>query len=1323
MKIVLAFSIACSLLCHTLTLKAQENSWTELPFPAKNNEFGGPSLSTDDAAYYCELTDVSNPFPMRFFKFNPTTQVWSQGPNLPADDPIFAFGIGTKAYVGFKNRSFYYYDPANNNWHALSNYPMESCAVAFPFSTDNPNSGLSLNNKGYVGTSNSYYNSAGQCISGTQINLWEYNPTVDSWTSKAIMGTFSTLRQNATIMKIGQKIYAGLGNDVLGNDYVDFWEFAPSTNTWTRKADFSGGAKQGAAGFEFCNKGYIVGGSLDYSVWKYDPSTNGWTKHSPNIQNASTGQFYQLQYSSNFTIAEKAYFIPMPTATGKMLQYTPFSEFKTSTIAGAPFCPGDALNVPFTMCGGLFNPGNVFKVELSNSSGSFASPTIIGTLTSTATQASIAATIPAPFQNGNLYRMRVVSTNPMRTSTNNGTDIIIRIAPTVTSGSPTISYITDPAFSITNVFPIGGTFTGPGMINGGKTFSPAAAGIGTHTLTYTFNSCSPTVQTKIVVLDCSSSGPWTQKTNFSVLIREHISATVGTKAYATTGTSGNTLSYFKELWEYDHTANTWTNKNSPFPGAGRVGATSFVIGSKMYVGGGQNYPDGVKNDFYVWNQANNTWNGIAPIPETLVHAVGFSINGFGYVVTGATNPAPGNIAVYPQSLWRYNPTLNVWDKMANYPGIGRACGAGFVVNNKAYVGVGYRYAVADYKDFYAYEPSNNSWIAVADYPEKNHWGVAAVRNNKGYVHMGIADSGPLPTSSYGYEYDPLINSWTKQLDLPSHVRWRASAFSLSNKIFILGGLGPALPIGDANTNELWQLGECDQKALLNFPAQSVICAGISVNIPVALKGPFNTNNVFTAQLSDANGNFGSPLTVGAQAYTAINSMPITIPANIPLGNGYRLRLTSSDPMITGADNGFDIAVTQCGITTLPISPLSFCAGSPVTVSFNVTPGFSDENTQYTLELSDANGVFSPATFMSSTSVLGLNKTVVTQIPVNAVAGSGYRIRARMGNVIYGTDNGTDIVIDNNCIGLALDGTNDQVTVPHHAGYNLGTGDFTLEGWIKLSSTQPNVNPVIVAKRSTASNGFMLRATSSGTKLEFSANGSTSLSSTFTTIFDNNCHHFAVTRSASTLSFYIDGTLKGTASISASINSSTSALNFGADAVSGNYAKGNINEIRFWNVAKSASQISSAKNYSYTAPTTNLIGCWNFKELNSQTVIDASANLNNGYLGSLISADIQDPARNGSFCFQYDRIGEFEETEFSTLQLFPNPFSETINVKIETEGMMYQYEIISMNGTRVGNGTLNSNNGMIYGGQLIKGVYQLHLTSNNGDVQVLKIVKL
>ncbi len=79
------------------------------------------------------------------------------------------------------------------------------------------------------------------------------------------------------------------------------------------------------------------------------------------------------------------------------------------TVAG-PFCTGAAFNVTYTANGG-FNTGNIFSVQISDASGSFASPITIGTISSTALTGTIPCTVPSYFSTSAGYKIRVVSSS------------------------------------------------------------------------------------------------------------------------------------------------------------------------------------------------------------------------------------------------------------------------------------------------------------------------------------------------------------------------------------------------------------------------------------------------------------------------------------------------------------------------------------------------------------------------------------------------------------------------------------------------------------------------------------------------------------------------------------------------------------------------------------------------------------------------------------------------------------------------------------------------------------------------------------------------
>ncbi len=97
----------------------------------------------------------------------------------------------------------------------------------------------------------------------------------------------------------------------------------------------------------------------------------------------------------------------------------------TSTIPLNSYCGGETFTMSYSSSGLTFVGGNNFNVELSDATGSFATPTVIGTLTSAATTGTISCTIPANTPTGTGYRIRTVSDNPVFTGANNGTDITI----------------------------------------------------------------------------------------------------------------------------------------------------------------------------------------------------------------------------------------------------------------------------------------------------------------------------------------------------------------------------------------------------------------------------------------------------------------------------------------------------------------------------------------------------------------------------------------------------------------------------------------------------------------------------------------------------------------------------------------------------------------------------------------------------------------------------------------------------------------------------------------------------------------------------------
>ena len=103
--------------------------------------------------------------------------------------------------------------------------------------------------------------------------------------------------------------------------------------------------------------------------------------------------------------------------------------------------------------------------------------------------------------------------------------------------------------------------------------------------------------------------------------------------------------------------------------------------------------------------------------------------------------------------------------------------------------------------------------------------------------------------------------------------------------------------------------------------------------------------------------------------------------------------------------------------------------------------------------------------------------------------------------------------------LAFDGTGDYLDVPSTVNLSFGTGDFTIEFWIKTSSTGFNImNP----SSATGSGYWGLLVQSSDLRWNSAYNVTNLFAVSATSILDNNWHHVAIARSSGTTKVFYDG---------------------------------------------------------------------------------------------------------------------------------------------------------------------------------------------------------
>ncbi len=91
-------------------------------------------------------------------------------------------------------------------------------------------------------------------------------------------------------------------------------------------------------------------------------------------------------------------------------------------------------------------------------------------------------------------------------------------------------------------------------------------------------------------------------------------------------------------------------------------------------------------------------------------------------------------------------------------------------------------------------------------------------------------------------------------------------------------------------------------------SSDTLCPGDSIIVTYVANGTFNSSNNFTAELSDALGSFASAVNIGSINSTTSGSITGIIPPTTTSGTGYRIRVVSSDPAVTGTDNGSNITI-------------------------------------------------------------------------------------------------------------------------------------------------------------------------------------------------------------------------------------------------------------------------------------------------------------------------------------------------------------------------------------------------------------------------------
>jgi hypothetical protein len=124
-----------------------------------------------------------------------------------------------------------------------------------------------------------------------------------------------------------------------------------------------------------------------------------------------------------------------------------------------------------------------------------------------------------------------------------------------------------------------------------------------------------------------------------------------------------------------------------------------------------------------------------------------------------------------------------------------------------------------------------------------------------------------------------------------------------------------------------------------------VCKGNMLQVKIGATGSFEAGNTFTAQLSNASGNFNSPtatasIPLSGDGVNQLATINLPIPANLPNGNGYRVRVRSSNPNFIG-DTTSNIAIQKPNIGKYITG--AYCQG----LGYNLTQHYTNNAITYT----------------------------------------------------------------------------------------------------------------------------------------------------------------------------------------------------------------------------------------------------------------------------------------------------------------------------------------------------------------------------------------
>ena len=329
-------------------------------------------------------------------------------------------------------------------------------------------------------------------------------------------------------------------------------------------------------------------------------------------------------------------------------------------------------------------------------------------------------------------------------------------------------------------------------------------------------------------------------------------------------------------------------------------------------------------------------------------------------------------------------------------------------------------------------------------------------------------------------------------------------------------------------------------------------------------------------------------------------------------------ITTLTDATANANNGTLVNFAKTGTTS------NFLAGSPV-MTGSIVPSNATVTTPVVYTQGDTATALTATTGANGSNLLwyttstgGTGTTAPT--PSTATVGStSYWVSSTNANGCESAR--TEIVVTVNAsipaTHLNFDGVNDRVELSNESNFDF-TSTFSIEAWIRVNSFTQEWQTLI----SKGAEGPRIHRFGVSDFIAFGTGPADDLVSTVS-VNDGNWHHIAATCNNGFKSLYVDGVLQGTQIVGTPLVTNNDNVRIGSQIDSYSPIRafhGDIDEVRIWNVARTAEQTNGSKNCELQGNETGLVANYKFNQgidaaVNTAitSLIDATANGNNGTL--------------------------------------------------------------------------------------------------------------